>query len=289
MSFKSRNGVLSLLLVIPAVLLLASSCGSGHSVVDRAIPGGESAAAVSPAQSGRFSLPDLGKLPRAAVAVQQENFILGSDFDAALPHNAVEVLGAPQLLFNSWTASPGTSPFAIYRFSSGGAALRPQLSFDWATTSPPVGRWYFALANPQTLRWDWFEGSGHEKFTQEISSYAGFGAAHDEMLIAVLEVDGPSVLNTVHVGNYIPTLWDFTVRTEPETGSFCAHLYSYAVDRDNDALTYTWDFGDGNQDVTIADDALHQYAQAGTYTARLTVSDGENVVESERLEVVVSE
>ncbi|HZN66019.1 MAG TPA: DNRLRE domain-containing protein, partial [Tepidisphaeraceae bacterium] len=44
-------------------------------------------------------------------------------------------------------------------------------------------------------------------------------------------------------------------------------------DPDGDALTYTWDFGDG---VTASGrDVAHTYKRAGRFTARLTVSDGE--------------
>jgi cytochrome c len=48
-----------------------------------------------------------------------------------------------------------------------------------------------------------------------------------------------------------------------------------ATDADEDALTYSWDFdGEGDEDST-QEDPSHTYTAAGTYNAKLTVSDGE--------------
>ncbi|MGD0091222.1 MAG: putative Ig domain-containing protein [Planctomycetota bacterium] len=49
-------------------------------------------------------------------------------------------------------------------------------------------------------------------------------------------------------------------------------FYADASDAIQNPLTYTWDFGDGSTDDGNL--ALHNYANAGTYTATLTVSDG---------------
>ena len=47
------------------------------------------------------------------------------------------------------------------------------------------------------------------------------------------------------------------------------------ADADGDTLTYAWDFtNDGTTDATTAN-ASHTYSQAGQYTAKFTVSDGE--------------
>ncbi len=48
---------------------------------------------------------------------------------------------------------------------------------------------------------------------------------------------------------------------------------SGSSDPDGDALTYDWDFGDGTTHGTTANPP-HTYANAGTFTARLTVDDG---------------
>ena len=48
---------------------------------------------------------------------------------------------------------------------------------------------------------------------------------------------------------------------------------SQSSDPDNDTLTFDWDFGDGSAHATTAT-ASHEYTTPGSYTAKLTVSDG---------------
>ncbi len=49
---------------------------------------------------------------------------------------------------------------------------------------------------------------------------------------------------------------------------------SASYDPDGNALTYTWDFGDGTAPSTGPAVQQHVYAAAGNFTARLTVNDG---------------
>jgi PKD repeat protein len=58
-----------------------------------------------------------------------------------------------------------------------------------------------------------------------------------------------------------------------------------ATDADGDALTYAWDFGDGGT-ATVAN-PTHTYTAAGTYTAKVTVSDGKGGTDVETISVVV--
>lgn len=66
-----------------------------------------------------------------------------------------------------------------------------------------------------------------------------------------------------------------TGKGKPKPGSLLA-FSATATDADGDHLVYTWDFGDG----ASATGALveHAYADAGTYTAVVTVSDGTEAV-----------
>ena len=49
---------------------------------------------------------------------------------------------------------------------------------------------------------------------------------------------------------------------------------SVATDEDGDRLTQTWSFGDGG--MATGDSTAHVYDQPGSYTVRLTVTDGVN-------------
>jgi PKD repeat protein len=58
-----------------------------------------------------------------------------------------------------------------------------------------------------------------------------------------------------------------------------------ASDPDNDPLTYAWDFGDGGQ--ATGQGVMHVYRSAGTFTAKVTVSDGKKSVSATAAPVVV--
>jgi len=60
-----------------------------------------------------------------------------------------------------------------------------------------------------------------------------------------------------------------------------------ATDPDNDTLTYTWDFGDGSDNVT-GQHVNHTYETAGQYTVTLTVDDGNGNVVTDTLTVTVN-
>lgn len=53
-----------------------------------------------------------------------------------------------------------------------------------------------------------------------------------------------------------------------------------STDPENDELTFAWSFGEGA--AVTSSEATHAYAAPGTYTVRLTVSDGEHETETTR-------
>lgn len=55
-------------------------------------------------------------------------------------------------------------------------------------------------------------------------------------------------------------------------------------DKDKDKLKYTWDFGDGHK--SYKRETSHTYKKKGTYTVRLTISDGaEDTVETKKVKI----
>ena len=58
-------------------------------------------------------------------------------------------------------------------------------------------------------------------------------------------------------------------------------------DVDGDALTYRYDFGDGSKPAT-GRTASHKYAKAGTYTAKVTVTDTGGATGTAQVQITVT-
>ena len=101
--------------------------------------------------------------------------------------------------------------------------------------------------------------AGADGFTYAISDGFG-GTASAGVTITVTNVNDP------------PTV---TLNASPRTGTapLTVTFTAAATDPDNDTLTYTWDFGDGAV-ITGAASESHTYTAAGTFTAKVTASDG---------------
>jgi PKD repeat protein len=97
--------------------------------------------------------------------------------------------------------------------------------------------------------------------------------------VTVTDEGGQTGTDTVQItvtdppGNRAPSV-DFGYAPGSGNAPLSVLFSPEATDPDDDELTYLWEFGDG--DTSTHDGQIrHTYRQGGSYTAKLTVSDGE--------------
>jgi PKD repeat protein len=80
-------------------------------------------------------------------------------------------------------------------------------------------------------------------------------------------------------GNVAPVISSITAGPNKGTAPLATQFDVTATDADGDTLTYAWDLdGNGTVDSTVRNPAF-RYETAGTYTAKVTVSDGKLTAE----------
>lgn len=92
---------------------------------------------------------------------------------------------------------------------------------------------------------------------------------------ALLSTGWPVELARAQVDGLPPTA-DFSVDREAESGDGDLTVLldaSTSTDPDDDIVSYLWDFGDGTVEETLTPTTTHTYAQEGTFTITLTVTD----------------
>ncbi|WP_075341626.1 PKD domain-containing protein [Tenacibaculum agarivorans] len=201
---------------------------------------------------------------------QVNDFSYDSGKTSLKPHIMVTLYHKGKLVWGiepdgSITGNRAPTAEFISNVSSGVRPLTVQ--FDASGSSDPDG-------DTLTYTWDFGDGTtGDGKIIsyeyQQVGSYIvtltvndGTDQATAMRTITVTE----EVVNRVPVAEFTV---DVSSGLSPLTVQFDA---SSSSDPDGDALTYSWDFGDGttgNAEITS-----HQYQQAGNYVATLTVSDG---------------
>jgi len=100
------------------------------------------------------------------------------------------------------------------------------------------------------------------------------------------EVMTPGVINIIKTINH-PPIVDFDCPEEVLVGAPVIFDSSDTVDEDGDELKFSWDFGDSATNTLAI--AEHTFFKQGAWTVKLTVSDGENEVEKERIIKVVGD
>ncbi len=175
----------------------------------------------------------------------------------------------------------GPQPFALV-VDGVDSNTPPQASFtaDPIAGEAPLPVTFDASASidpdDDTLTYAWDFGDGNSDTGETVSHTYLDGGTYT----AVLTVDDgnggtgtASQVITVNTPGNNPPQASFTA--DPIAGEAPLPVNFDAqgsIDPDDDTLTYAWDFGDGNSDTGVT--ASYTYLDGGTYTAVLTVDDG---------------
>ena len=165
------------------------------------------------------------------------------------------------------TVNPGNqAPNALFITSTTSGPAPLSVSFDAGLSSDP---------DDDPLSYSWTFGDGGTASTLTASHTFNLPGTY---LVVLTVSDGElsdqaSISIEVTSGNVGPTA-AFTATpssgTVPLTVSFDA---STSSDPENDPLSYSWAFGDGETASGVT--SSHEYVTAGSYTVTLTVNDGE--------------
>ncbi|HAA19845.1 MAG TPA: hypothetical protein DCP28_14180, partial [Cytophagales bacterium] len=139
------------------------------------------------------------------------------------------------------------------------------VSFDASASSDPNG-------DALTYSWDFGDGTSGTGATVSHT----FAIGSYTVTLTVDDGNGNTDTETVTISASDPNVAPVASFTATPSTGIAPVLVSFdasgSTDANNDALTYTWDFGDGTTGSGAAVD--HTYTSVGSYLVSLTVSDG---------------
>jgi PKD repeat protein len=138
------------------------------------------------------------------------------------------------------------------------------------------------------LVYEWSFGDGASAFGAQ-ATHRYLAAGNYTATVTATDPDGATATATVQVsvsGNRAPSV---TLTANPQSGTAPLRVRFTAdgTDPDGGSLRYSYDFGDGSPAET-GRRPTHTYAQPGTYTARVTVTDRQGATASAQIAITVS-
>ena len=182
----------------------------------------------------------------------------------------------------TWNHDTGNGP--VSSAAVGGPVYR-------GSQFPPEyqGRYFFGDYGQGFIRSGLLDANGNMSDVKDFNAQAGsvvdMKVAPDGSLYYITYFPGRLYKVTYDLANHAPTAnatADNLKGVQPVTVHFSS---AGSSDPDNDPLTYLWDFGDGT--TSTAANPVKTYANKGTYTVELTVSDGKTANQAVPLVVQV--
>ena len=139
-----------------------------------------------------------------------------------------------------------------------------------------------------TYQWAFGDGSSSNGVnTNHTYTNSGTYSAVLTVTDAAGQTDTASYTITVSQHVNQPPVASATATPQQGTAPLTVNFNASATDPENDSLSYSWDFGDNTSGNNAS--ATHVYANTGTYTAILTVTDSANNTDTVSLTITVSQ
>jgi glucose/arabinose dehydrogenase len=200
-----------------------------------------------------------------------------------------------------WPAAEGNSSNSAYT-----DPVYSYTHYPNGTSQPRVGAaitggvFYDGSQFPSSYQGKYFFGDQVRKFIKVFNPATGTASdfhTNDDPILDVLDFDvapdgtlwtlstGGNIRRIRYVGqaNRAPTADAAADKTSGLTPLTVTFNGGGSSDPDGDALTYTWAFGDG--DTATGRTVTHTYDAPGTYTARLTVNDGNGGTDADTITI----
>ncbi len=140
-------------------------------------------------------------------------------------------------------------------------------------------------ADGSVVAWHWNFGDGNISSEQNPShAYSDNGVYAVRLTVTDDDGSNDTVIHSIIVAN-IPPVASFTYAPANITDTDDVVFTDNSSDSDGSIVNWTWDFGDGN--ISYGQNATHKYADDGTYTVKLTVTDNDGSSSSSTKEIVV--
>ena len=204
------------------------------------------------------------------------NFFDGKIDEVAVYSRALDASTVASHFLAGGGQLPNQSPTAA--FTSSKAKLK--LTVNGATSHDPDG-------SVASYKWDWGDGSPVESGTSAQADHTYANAGTFTVMLTVTDDDGAS--GSVSHDASVEANTSPTAAFESSHDDLRADVDgSSSADSDGSVASYKWDWGDGSPvESGTSAQAHHTYANAGTFTVMLTVTDDDGASASVSHDVTV--